>query len=239
MFRDISRIARKLLSKGPIGTMRWARFHLCEHSRERQLGVNTAAFAPGADRQNNECEQYEPTCYRCIEQALDELEIDPERDVFLDYGCGKGRAMTVAATYPFQKVIGVELADELAAAARENLARSAEHRRCGEVAVEVTDATAYSVPAEVTVIHLFNPFSGSVLEAVVQQIHRSWKTHPRPLTILYKIPGDHPDPFAACDWLKLHVEVPLDRCRWRHMQLFAYRSVADESRSTERLGNDV
>ena len=239
MLRVLSRIAGKLLSEGPVATTRWARFHLCERSRERQLGVNTAAFAPGADRQNNECEQYEPTCYRCIEQALDELEIDPERDVFLDYGCGKGRAMTVAATYPFRKAIGVELADELAAAARENLERSAGHHRCREVTVEVTDATTYRVPAEVSGIHLFNPFSGSVLEAVVQQIHRSWKTHPRPLTILYKTPGNYPDPFAACDWLKLHAEVPLDRCRWDHMRLFVYRSVADESRSAERIAPDV
>lgn len=227
MLRAATRIAGKVFSEGPVATTRWARFHLYEQYRERRLAIRTAAFAPGADRQNDDCVRYEPTCYRCIETALDGLDIDPARDVFLDYGCGKGRAIIVAATYPFRRVIGVELADDLAVTARENMERAAGKFRCNEVAVEIADATTFVVPPPVSVIHLFNPFSGAVLEAVVKQIHCSWESHPRPLTILYKTPGDHPDPFAARSWLRQHAEIHLDRCRWKHMRLFIYRSATD------------
>ena len=88
MFRTPLRIAGRLISEGPVTTTHWTRFHLDERSRERQLGENTEYFAPGVDRQNNDCERYEPTYYRCIEQALDELDSDSQRNGLLVFRCG-------------------------------------------------------------------------------------------------------------------------------------------------------
>ncbi len=41
-----------------------------------------------------------------------------ERYDFLDLGCGKGRALIVAAEFPFRAITGVELSPALAAIAR-------------------------------------------------------------------------------------------------------------------------
>ena len=49
---------------------------------------------------------------------------NPGQDVFVDYGAGKGRTVVLASTYQFKRVIGVELAPELAAIAEENLFRA-------------------------------------------------------------------------------------------------------------------
>jgi SAM-dependent methyltransferase len=49
--------------------------------------------------------------------------------VFVDLGCGKGRATTVAGEFPFRAVVGVELSAALAATARANAATIARHRR--------------------------------------------------------------------------------------------------------------
>jgi SAM-dependent methyltransferase len=44
---------------------------------------------------------------------------------FIDYGCGKGRAVVVATEFPFQSVAGIELSATLAATARLNAAKIA------------------------------------------------------------------------------------------------------------------
>ncbi|MFH5804235.1 methyltransferase domain-containing protein [Alienimonas sp. DA493] len=226
---------RRVVGRSPAQTARWVRFHLYELYRERRLGVRTAAFAPGGDAISDENERYEPTCYRCVEEALDDLEIDPGRDVFVDYGCGKGRAVAVAATRPFRKAIGVELSEPLAADARENLRRSAGTHRCGGWEIVVADAAAYAVPADVTVIFLFNSFHGSVLRAALEQVRRSWESRPRPLAILYKIPAGQADLLAEIDWLTRRRETALPNCRWEGMRLLIYEpaDLGEPDRSAE------
>src|SRR5215211_9528844 len=43
------------------------------------------------------------------------------RDVFVDYGSGLGRAVLVAAGFPFRRVMGVELSTEMTDRARANV----------------------------------------------------------------------------------------------------------------------
>ena len=104
--------------------------------------------------------------------------------VFLDYGCGQGRAPLTAATKPFRKVIGVEMSRRLCAAARANL-RTARGLACRDVQVLQADAERFVTPDETTVIFLFNPFRGPMLDQVIEQIRRSVQRRPRSLTILY------------------------------------------------------
>ena len=225
----IRKAVQRIVSRSPAETVRWAKFHLYEAYRERRLGVRTAAFAPGGDAVSEENERYEPTCYRCVETALDDLAIDPQRDVFIDYGCGKGRAVAVAATRPFQAVLGVELSESLAAEARENLRRSAAAHRCGGWEIVVADAASYVVPEEVTVVFLFNSFYGAVLRAALEQVRGSWERRPRPLTILYKIPAAQEDLLAKVDWLTLRREIALPDCRWDGMRLLIYEPAAGDA----------
>jgi methylase of polypeptide subunit release factors len=42
-------------------------------------------------------------------------------DVFVDFGCGKGRVLYLACRHPFKEVIGVDLSPAVVEAARRNL----------------------------------------------------------------------------------------------------------------------
>jgi hypothetical protein len=94
----------------------------------------------------------------------------------------------LAATYPFRKVIGVELVADLHARAAENVRRAVNRLRCREIELYNVDARRFRIPPEVTVIYLWNPFDGDVLREVFGNIQRSIVEHPRTVTILHLSP---------------------------------------------------
>ena len=49
--------------------------------------------------------------------------ISPQSDSFVDIGCGKGRVLAIANTYPVGAIVGIEYEAELAAHARSRLPR--------------------------------------------------------------------------------------------------------------------
>ena len=222
MLHVLAKGVRRLFTKGPRDTAGWARYHLYERYREWSLGIETSSCDEWKDSYDDPAYvRYEPLSYECIDGALSSLEIRPGEDAFLDYGCGKGRIITVAATYPFRRVIGVEMLPALSAIAERNTLQ-AKRRLRSPVEIITADACAYAVPSDVTVILLFNPFRGDVLRAVQEQIRRSLIAHPRPLTILYVNPTQDEDTFASCDWL-----VPkraLSTGMWAGTRFMAYES---------------
>jgi tRNA1(Val) A37 N6-methylase TrmN6 len=108
----------------------------------------------------------------------------PIRGAFLDYGCGLGRALFVAAQESFTRVIGVELAETLVAKAKANAQRAGARLRC-PIVIETANASTYQRPDDVGVIHYNNPFRGEVLRKTVQQIRHSLDRAPRELWIAF------------------------------------------------------
>jgi len=111
------------------------------------------------------------------------VELRKHKDIFLDYGSGMGRVLIMAAAYPFRKVIGVELSGKLNKVAFENIKRVKKKLKCKDIEIVEADATTYRVPTEVTVIYFYNPFTGAILQQVVDNIHKSLVEAPRKLTI--------------------------------------------------------
>jgi SAM-dependent methyltransferase len=107
-------------------------------------------------------------------------------DVFLDLGCGKGRALLMASLYPFRRVSGVELAPELARVARRNIETFRPRKRCASIEVEVADAVAYPIPDDVSVVYLFNPFRGQTFATVVANLIASIDRNPRTVRVVYR-----------------------------------------------------
>ncbi|MGB7805593.1 MAG: class I SAM-dependent methyltransferase, partial [Actinomycetota bacterium] len=113
-------------------------------------------------------------------------------DVFVEFGCGKGRIVLEAAQrYPFRRVVGVELAPELTSVAREIVAREQARLRCSDVRIETADAAEYPVPDDMTHAYLYNPFTGATFEHVRANILASLERAPRPLRIIYLNPVEH------------------------------------------------
>jgi SAM-dependent methyltransferase len=110
-------------------------------------------------------------------------------DVFLEYGCGKGRVVLDAARrYRFKRVVGVELAPELTAVASELVARERDGLRCRDVIIETADATLFEVPDDVTFVYFYNPFGGAIFARVVENLVASLDRAPRELRIIYLNP---------------------------------------------------
>jgi SAM-dependent methyltransferase len=113
-------------------------------------------------------------------------------DVLLDLGSGVGRAVYVLARHhPFGRIIGVEIGAQFNAIAVENIRRAKKRLRCKEVEIVTADALDYEIPDDVNYIYMANPFTGELLDAVLQNIIASVKRRPRTLTILYVFPRSH------------------------------------------------
>lgn len=107
-------------------------------------------------------EPYQVSDPRVLVDCVKFIGLDPRRHRFVDLGCGKGRMLIVAAELGFKSCVGVEFADELAAAARRNVAAS------GFKTIKVVhgDAGHYAFTDEPFVLYMFNPFSKQIMARV-------------------------------------------------------------------------
>jgi SAM-dependent methyltransferase len=132
--------------------------------------------------------QYQPSGYSWLWRGLRGMKIGPG-DVFLDYGCGKGRVVVqAAARYRFRKVIGVEISEQLMRIARENVERARPRLRAREVELVVADAETWPLPDEVTHVYIYRSFKGELFETVMGRVTESLRRNPRRLTLIYAYP---------------------------------------------------
>jgi SAM-dependent methyltransferase len=130
--------------------------------------------------------QYQPSEPELFRSIIDSLPTAVEGFTFIDLGSGKGRTLLMASSYPFQRIMGVELLEELNAIAQQNIARyQSDRQKCFGIESHAGDARDFDFPAEPTVLYLFNPFPEHVLRGVLANIRRSVSTSPRPVYVIY------------------------------------------------------
>jgi SAM-dependent methyltransferase len=113
-------------------------------------------------------------------------------DVFLDLGSGRGRVVFQAAKhYRFRRVIGVELVPELHETAVLNIERNRGTLRCRDVRLICSDALEFSIPDDVTVVYLYNPFVGDTFAKVMDRLVASYDSRPRLIRLVYTNPVEH------------------------------------------------
>lgn len=156
---------------------------------ERRRGVETADAVQLADLGliGEDRTHYEPAEWHALGRVLRARDVGGD-DVFLDFGSGKGRVVLQAAGYPFKRVLGVELSEELTEVARANLASNADRLKCRDVRLESADALEYDFPDDVTVVFFNNPFTGELFGRVVAKILASVDRRPRRLRVIYRNP---------------------------------------------------
>jgi SAM-dependent methyltransferase len=186
--RNILFLARQ---NGPTATWRLITDRLYVRWFEWRLGIRSEAVIGlkelGLD--NESYRPYVPTDYRSFQRVLNSLRICPGKEVFLDFGSGLGRAVILAATRPFRRVIGVEIAPQLNELAQQNVLNALPRLRCRNVELIIADATTFAVPPDVTLIYFFNPFCGEILLQVLANIRTSFGKNPRDLRLICKIPA--------------------------------------------------
>jgi SAM-dependent methyltransferase len=105
---------------------------------------------------------------------------------FIDFGCGKGRVVMMAAEMGFLECVGVELNDALAKIAAANVLKWAESGRAkSAMRAMCGDATAFEFPVTPCVIYLFNPFTGKVLAKLLDKIATVFADRPGQVDIVY------------------------------------------------------
>ncbi|MDQ3189302.1 MAG: hypothetical protein M3Q28_10450 [Pseudomonadota bacterium] len=116
--------------------------------------------------------RYVPTHERVMEHVLRNLDIDHSEYVFVDLGCGKGRAVLMAMAFPFEEVIGVELSSVTSAIAEKNVEifKFKGLQRCRSVRISCENAMGFKIPDSNVVFYLYRPFTGPVIEKVIDNI---------------------------------------------------------------------
>ena len=129
---------------------------------------------------------YEPTPYAVLERLANSGWIR-KKDVVLDYGCGKGRVDFFLSYQTRAKSIGIEYDERIYAGAMENLRTGVS---AGRVTFLLENAETYAVPAEVTRLYFFNPFSVEVLQKVMARITESYYEAPREIRLFFYYPSE-------------------------------------------------
>lgn len=126
--------------------------------------------------------EYQPIEVEIFREMFAQLDIQFERFTFVDIGSGKGRALLLAAEYPFRRIVGVELLPELHAIAEENVAQDA------RIELECGDAAQFVFPAEPLVVYFFHPLPEPGFRDVVGNLQTSIRELPRPVYVVYANP---------------------------------------------------
>lgn len=191
-------VANSLWFMGPAATLKGAIAHLVADRPDRdtrfdqrygtdtggevqpeQLGIDDADTRDAAVR-------YLPSPPHITRRLLGQLDVAPRDWAFVDFGCGKGRVLMLAAERGFRRVIGVEIARTLHAVACDNAARFAQrHPAAPAIEVQRADARAVELPSGDSVLHFYHPFGPPVLAEVIAHVGRSLERDPRRLRIAY------------------------------------------------------
>jgi len=147
--------------------------------RDRLLGVFHSPYQPSEA----------PLFHEMLDALHQHTRLDFHDFVFIDLGSGKGRTLLMASDYPFRRIIGVELLPALHHAAQENLGKyRSESPKCFALESIGADATEFRLPAEPTVLYLFNPFPEAGLKRVIANLEQSLRENPRAVYVLYHNP---------------------------------------------------
>jgi SAM-dependent methyltransferase len=111
--------------------------------------------------------RYEASPERTVRWVLANCGMSYANTVFIDVGCGKGRALILAAEYPFKKILGIEYSPELAQICRENLIKLGLQDRCEVV---IADAADFKFLEGNLLVFFYNPFDAILLERIFKNL---------------------------------------------------------------------
>lgn len=168
---------------------------VCDRFWEARLGIRTAK---GALSLHHDARHYGALAYDTYFRIFDRLALK-SGDVVVDIGCGKGRVVCLAATYPIKESIGVEIDPELCAAGEENGRRMRGAR--APMRFVCQSATEFDFTPVNTVV-LVSPFGEETMEKMLDRVEQSLEERPRSLQIAYANPVLSPM-LATKPWLKL------------------------------------
>ena len=177
--------------RGILNTLFIVLSYMVDYASDVINGTDTLSFVNVEDMGVEEALQkhakmYQPTFGYPLRRVLTTLEI-PAGKVFLDLGCGKGKALLVASEFNFKEVRGVEISALLCEIAKRNCSIY-----CNEGKVQAifsiihSDMAKYRIKDDEDVFFLFNPFDDFILKHVLYNIVSSLQKQKRKIWIIYR-----------------------------------------------------
>lgn len=217
LFRDV---LIKLRRDGFWRTMRFAvsigvrpfssahrRFVKEDRAFDLKYGTNTTGevstgFLDIPNELRHHVNKYQGITDKTFNLLLSYVSIDFSEFTFIDVGSGKGRALLLASSFPFRRIIGVELSSALTEVSRVNVKTYRDPlQKCWDIECVCSDATDFPLPLENTFFYLFNPFDGSIMQKFVKRLDDSLREHPRNVFLVYHV-ARHPEALDNCAGLE-------------------------------------
>jgi precorrin-6B methylase 2 len=127
------------------------------------------------------------TPWHVLPRALRKISASAD-DVFVEYGCGKGRVVHQAARWPLKRVIGIEIRPEVADFAEKLVVGHQGEYRCPSVEIVTGDAAAFRVPDDATIAYHAYGLGESMVDAVLRNLIESIERRPRRVRLIYHRP---------------------------------------------------
>ena len=131
---------------------------------------------------------YQACNYYILEKGFGYLASINENKNITDFGCGKGRAMIVAAHYGFNNITGIDFAKALCVSAGQNTQKTQQLYPLIKFNIICDDVVNYKIEKDKTAFFFFNPFDEVVMLKVVRNILSSLKENERKIYIMYANP---------------------------------------------------
>jgi hypothetical protein len=131
---------------------------------------------------------YVPTRVRPFIKLLESLSLDKDKTIFVDFGCGKGRALLSAADFGIRMVKGIEFCYKLSSIAQKNSKIYSDQHDGNDVKFEIIndDMSLYAIDKLDNLFYFYNPCNEIVLNIVIQNIISSFLKNPRWGMIVYQ-----------------------------------------------------
>jgi SAM-dependent methyltransferase len=131
---------------------------------------------------------YQASNYYILEKGFNYLRSINENNSIVDFGCGKGRALVVAAYFEFKNITGIDFATALCISAEQNIQKTKLLYPSATFNVVCDDVVNYKIKKEQNVFFFFNPFDEVVMLEVIKNILASLKEKSRKVYIMYVNP---------------------------------------------------
>lgn len=163
-------------------------------STAQSMEVSEAGIDKQVERAN--AVLYVPTLEPVMRHILSaaSTRVPVEETSFVDLGCGKGRALILAAQLPFREVIGVEVSPVLSRIASDNVAKylacPTVEPKCRKVRVECVSALDFEFPDTDLLIYMYRPFIGRVFTGVADRMLEFCATKQRRIWLALSCPDE-------------------------------------------------
>ena len=164
---------------------------------------------------------YDPTPYYCLKKLADSGLITSS-DIFVDYGCGMGRACFAMNRFTGAKAIGIDLNPRFLKIAEDNLDSFG---RSGNIEFILEDAALY-MPCEGSVFYFYNPFSCDIQLKVLENIKSYSIRSGTEIKLIFLQPIKHVEQALSEEDITLIKKIdlrPLVRSKTNHMFMFIYK----------------